>query len=31
MSDIATKNKISFANASVNEDGSVPLGTLIIP
>jgi len=23
MSDIATKNKISFANASVNEDGSV--------
>ena len=31
ISDIATKNKISFANASVNEDGSVPLGTLIIP
>lgn len=31
MSDITTKNKISFANASVNEDGSVPLGTLIVP
>ena len=31
MSDIATKNRISFANTSIREDGSVPLGTLIIP
>lgn len=28
MSDIATKNTISFANASAKNDGSVPLGTL---